>query len=468
MTAPSASLDLSRYAGARCGVMGLARSGLAAAEALADAGAAVTAWDDGEAARGRVARPDVTLAPLDRQDLAGFRMIVWSPGIPHLHPQPHPAATAAARAGCPLVSDIALLAEAAGDTPLVGITGTNGKSTTTALIGHLLASAGVPCAVGGNIGAPALSLPRLGPDGVYVIELSSYQLELIDRGRFRVAVLLNVTPDHLDRHGGMDGYVAAKRRLFDRMDADDVAIVCVDDEWTRAIAADLASAGRHVVRVGTGDDSECLFHVDAAGRLHDRLDDAPAAPVDLTAAAGLPGRHNWQNAVAAYAAVRMLKLSPRTIAAGLASFAGLAHRIQIVAEAGGVRFVNDSKATNAEAAAHALACFERIHWIAGGVPKAGGIEALRPLFGRIAHAYLIGEAAADFAATLAGTVPATRSGTLARAVADAFAGARAAGDGVVLLSPACASFDQFANFEARGDAFAALARAAAENPGAPA
>ncbi len=452
----AARLDLSRYAAERCGVMGLGRSGLAAAAALADAGAAVTAWDDGEPARAQLRRRDVTVAPLVEQDLAGFRMIVWSPGIPHLHPRPHPAAEAARAAGCPLVGDIALLAEAAGATPLVGITGTNGKSTTTALVGHLLAEAGVPSAIGGNIGAPALSLPRLPYDGVYVIELSSYQLELIGRSRFRLGVLLNITPDHLDRHGGMDGYIAAKRRLFERMGDGDVAIICVDDDHTRAIASDLAAAGRHVVRVGTRNAAECVFHVDSEGLLHDRLDDAPSAPVDLKRAAALPGRHNWQNAVAAYAAARMLKLMPETVTAGLMRFPGLAHRIQTVGEIDGVRFVNDSKATNADAASHALACFERIHWIAGGVPKAGGIESLRGLFGRIAHAYLIGEAAADFARTIGNAVPVTMSGTLDRAVVQAYANARgdAAGRPVVLLSPACASFDQFADFEARGAAFA--------------
>jgi UDP-N-acetylmuramoylalanine--D-glutamate ligase len=456
----AAMLDLSRYATQRCGVMGLGRSGLAAAAALADAGARVTAWDDGVPARAKVTRPDVAVAPLLEQDLGHYRMIVWSPGIPHLHPRPHPVAEAARAAGCPLVSDVALLAEAAGATPLVGITGTNGKSTTTALIGHLLAAAGVPSVVGGNIGQPALSLPRLPDDGVYVIELSSYQLELIGNARIKVGVLLNITPDHLDRHGGMDGYIAAKRRLFARMDEGDVAIVCIDDAHTLAIAEELAASGRHVVRIGTRGASECVFHVDDAGLLHDRLDDAPSVPVDLTRAPALPGRHNWQNAVAAYAAARMLRLAPDAIAAGLISFPGLAHRIQAVGEVDGVRFVNDSKATNADAASHALACFRHIHWIAGGVPKAGGIESLRRFFGRIDHAYLIGEAAPAFAATIGDALPVTMSGTLARAVADAFAEARRrkADQPVVLLSPACASFDQFTDFEHRGAAFAAAVK----------
>lgn len=459
----TASLDLGRYAGTRCGVMGLGRSGRTAAAALADAGADVVAWDDGEATRTRMERADITLAPLQDQDLSDFRTIVWSPGIPSSFPKPHPAAVAAEAAGCLLLCDIALLAEAAEPTPLVGITGTNGKSTTTALLGHLLTEAGVPTAVGGNIGAPALSLPKLPDDGVYVIELSSYQLELIGRSRFRIAILLNITPDHLDRHGGMDGYIAAKNRLFEHMGENDVAIVCTDDDHCRHIAETLARAGRHVIRVGTTDPSECVFHVDREGRLHDRLDDAPLDPVDLTAAAGLPGRHNWQNAVAAYAAARMLDLAPAAIDAGLRSFPGLAHRIQTVAEASGVRFVNDSKATNAEAASHALGCFDAIYWIAGGVAKAGGIDSLRPLFNRVAHAYLIGEAAEAFAQTIGDAAPVTISGTLEKAVGQAFADARSAGtpDPVVLLSPACASFDQFTDFEARGDAFAQTARAIA-------
>lgn len=456
MTGTMTALDLSRYGEARCGVMGLGRTGRAAAIALADAGARVTAWDDGEASRQQMDRPDIRVAPLTGEDLASYRMIVWSPGIPSTFPAPHPAAVAAKAAGCPLVCDIALLAEAAGATPLVGITGTNGKSTTTALIGHLLHQAGIPSAVGGNIGAPALSLPQLPDDGVYVIELSSYQLELIGASRFRFAVLLNITPDHLDRHGGMEGYVAAKHRLFEHLDDGDTAVICVDDAHTLRIADELTAANRHVIRVSTRHALECVFHVDEDGHLHDRLDDAPSAPFDLTRVAALPGRHNWENAVVAYATARMLKLSPDTITTGFTTFPGLAHRMQTIAEIDGVRFINDSKATNAEAAARALACFDRIWWIAGGVPKAGGIEALRAYFGRIAHAYLIGAAAEDFAATIGDSAPVTVSRTLERAVADAFADALASGAErpVVMLSPACASFDQFTSFEDRGEAFA--------------
>src|SRR5665213_1338549 len=339
----------------------------------------------------------------------------------------------------------------------VGVTGTNGKSTTTALIAHILGSVGRKIAVGGNLGTAALSLDRLGADGIYVLELSSYQLDLIDRAAFDVAVWLNLTPDHLDRHGGMDGYIAAKRRIFKNARGTAAAIIGIDDSPSRKVADALAHENAwRVTRISVISESMggvvvkhgCI--IDETGRSAEKVIDLNEMPL-------LPGRHNWQNAAAAYAATRALGLARADIVAGIASFPGLAHRQERVATRGEVRFINDSKATNADAAATALACYDAIYWIAGGVPKAGGIAALTLYFSRIRRAFLIGDAARDFAATLGAKVPHEISGTLDRAVAAAFAAAQAAGGpAVVLLSPACASFDQFSDFEARGEAFRAL------------
>ncbi|WP_048859979.1 Mur ligase family protein, partial [Acidisphaera rubrifaciens] len=369
---------------------------------------------------------------------AGFRLrdhgalpfaaeaLVLSPGIPHRLPAPHPAAQRAAEAGAPILSDAELLFQAvraAGSRArFAGITGTNGKSTTTALLAHMLAGAGVPVASGGNLGTAALALPLLGDDGVYVLEMSSYMLERLATLRFGAAAMLNISPDHLDRHGDMAGYLAAKMAIFDRQTGDDVAV----------LGAGLPATGL----------AAAVVRFDAERP----LDDAP----------GLPGLHNALNAAAATAMGRALGLDEAAIGRGIATFPGLPHRQQRVGAWRGVAFINDSKATNADAAERAMLCYDRFAWIAGGIAKAGGIESLAPLFGRIAHAYLIGRDAPLFAATLAANgVAHTVCGTLEAAVPLA---ARA-GAPVVLLSPACASFDQFSGFEARGDRFAALVRA---------
>jgi UDP-N-acetylmuramoylalanine--D-glutamate ligase len=440
-------------------VLGLARSGLVAARALIASGAKVVAWDDAEKGRAAGAK-----AGLDLVDLAGSEPLDWSalvmsPGIPLTHPAPHPAAARAIAAGIEVIGDIELLGRAGTGANFVGITGTNGKSTTTALIGHVMAALGVPSAVGGNLGIPALSLPELGPDGHYVIEMSSFQLDLVNRLRFGTAILLNVTPDHLDRHGDMQGYVAAKRRIFRNQQAGDVAILGVDDDYVRDLAADLAHQPARLIRISAeGPVGGGVYVVD--GQLIDDLDGTAAAIMDLGPVPTLPGRHNWQNAAAAYAACRVAGAEPAAIAKAIASYPGLPHRQELVATLGHLRFVNDSKATNADAAAKALGCYDRIYWIAGGLPKAGGITSLAPFFPRIAEAFLIGQAADDFAGTLYGRTRVTRSGDLATAIADATAAAvrDGADDAVVLLSPACASYDQFTSYEARGDAFRQLAR----------
>ena len=448
-------IDLSFMAGSTVAVLGLARSGRAAALALVEGGAAVLAWDDADAARAAAASDGIPIVDLATIDWRVPAALVLSPGIPHSFPAPHPIVARACAAGCPVIGDIELLVRAQRAARYVGITGTNGKSTTTALVGHILAAAGRPAQVGGNLGTPVLSFAPLGADGVYVLEMSSYQLELAPSAVFDVAVLLNISPDHLDRHGGMAGYIAAKRRIFHGQTAAQIAVVGTDDDDTRALADGLAGP---VLRRISGERAVSGGIYALGDSLIDDSDGRASVVMNLAAVASLPGRHNAQNAAAAYAATRALGLPVATITAAIASFPGLAHRQERVGEIAGITFINDSKATNADAAARALGCYPTIYWIAGGVAKAGGITELVGFFARIRHAYLIGEAAPSFAATLGDRVPHTVVGDLGAAVAAAFRDAKAEGiaGAVVLLSPACASFDQYANFEARGDHFRRL------------
>ncbi|MCC7275181.1 MAG: UDP-N-acetylmuramoyl-L-alanine--D-glutamate ligase [Alphaproteobacteria bacterium] len=449
------------HAGRRVIVLGLARGGLAAARALAAGGADVGVWDDAAANRDAARRAGYGLADPATEDWRRVAALVMSPGVPLTHPAPHPAVVAARAAGVTITGDIALLLRAEPEATFCAVTGTNGKSTTTALIGHVLKQAGRRVAVGGNLGIAALDLPPLGAGGVYVLELSSFQLDLVEDPGFAVALLLNIAPDHLDRHGTMEGYVAAKRRIFAGQGAGDTAVVGVDDAAAAAIAHGLRAEGaRRVVTISGGDDATAEVRV-AAGTLIDAIDGASAPVLDLALAATLPGRHNAQNAAACFAACRALGVARETIAAALPGYPGLPHRQELVAVIDGVAYVNDSKATNADAAARALACYDAVYWIAGGVAKAGGITALAPLFPRVAHAFLIGAAAPAFAATLDGRVPHTMAGDLAHALrmARERATAERRPGAVVLLSPACASFDQFRDFEERGDRFRSLAAA---------
>ncbi len=437
------SLDLPHqvFAHERYAVVGLGRNGGPVAAALVARGAAVAVWDDRPEARAAAGLPLHDPA----QGLAGFTALVLSPGIP----ADHPAGLAARQAGIPILSDAELLFQATrrrgGGVRFVGITGTNGKSTTTALLHHMLQQAGVDSAAGGNLGTPALALPELGGGGVYVLEMSSYMLERLTTLRFDASALLNLSPDHLDRHGSMAGYIAAKRHVFDRQEPGDIAVIGIDDPDTADIAASL-----HGPRVTTISGHQPAAVWCRGGLLCDR--DGPILP--MVEAPALPGTHNAQNAAAAAALAASLGLDQAAIAAGIAGFAGLPHRQQRVAVVDGVAWINDSKATNADAAARALACYDRIVWIAGGQAKAGGIAPLAPLFPRIAHALLIGRDAPALAATLAAAgVPHSTPGTLEAAVPAARALAAPLHADVVLLSPACASFDQFAGFEARGERF---------------
>jgi UDP-N-acetylmuramoylalanine--D-glutamate ligase len=439
-------------------VLGLGKSGLVAAKALKASGATVWAWDDSAAQRAELAAEGIEPVDLATADWGRIDALVLSPGIPHTFPQAHPVAAKAKAARKPIIGDVELLLRAQPHARLLAITGTNGKSTTTALSGHILASAGRQVAVGGNIGTPALALPALGAAGIYVLELSSYQLEITPSLKPTVAILLNITPDHIDRHGDMAGYVAAKERIFQRQTAGDMAVVGIDDETSRAMHDRLlARKGPRVVAISSIRPAPGGVS-GAGGKLVDDLDGKAETLLDLTGIATLPGEHNWQNAAAAYAAMRALGLQRGPILDGIRTYPGLAHRQELIATIAGVRYVNDSKATNADAAQKALVCYQPIYWILGGKPKEGGIGSLKPFFPRIAHAYLIGEASAEFARTLKCQVAATECDTLDRAVAAAHAQAQADGrpGAVVLLSPACASFDQFANFEQRGEAFRQL------------
>jgi UDP-N-acetylmuramoylalanine--D-glutamate ligase len=433
------------FSGKRFAVVGLGKNGMPAARGLRAMGAEVVAWDDSAAVR-------AAAEGLDLRDPAEgkfeYDALVLSPGIPHRLPKPHPVARRAIVAGVPILSDVELLFQAvrgAGSRArFAGITGTNGKSTTTALLAHVLEQAGVPVAAGANLGPAALSLPLLPHHGVYVLEMSSYMLERLASIRFDAAVMLNLSADHIDRHGDLAGYAMAKRAIFDRQRDGDLAVIGVDDAGSRAMAAWLESRPARVVRVS-------------------------GSETPLASGPALPGAHNAQNAAAASAAARFLGVSDAAIAAGLISYPGLPHRQQRIVTIDGVTFINDSKATNADAAERALVCYERVIWIAGGMAKEGGIEPLVPLFPRVARALLIGRDAAGFAATLTRHgVAFDIMGTLEAAVPAAFAAAKASGVSTLLLSPACASWDQFTGYDQRGDRFAELAHglAGAASPAA--
>ncbi len=455
------------FEGRRVAVFGLGRSGITAARALQAGGAIPVLWDDGVSGRMQAEAEGFVVEDLTRADWSGFAALVLSPGAPLTHPRPHWTVERAHEAGVPVIGDVELFARALAALPpgqrprVVAITGTNGKSTTTALIGWVLKQAGLTVHIGGNIGIGVLALPEPTADAVYVIEVSSYQLDLTTGFAPDVAILTNVSPDHLDRHGGMEGYVAAKRRIFQAQDAEALALVGVDEEWGRKAAADLRAQGRKVETVVSlpspprGEGYAAAAGVLTAGG---------EVLADLTAARSLPGRHNAQNAAFAYATARALGVSHEAAVEGLLTFPGLSHRMEVVGRLGAVRFINDSKATNADAARQALASYPSVFWIAGGRAKDGGIDALRDLFARVTKAYLIGEAADAFAGTL-GDTPHVVAGTMERAVQMAAAdAAEAGGEQVVLLSPACASFDQFPDFEVRGEAFRAAVLALGARP----
>ncbi len=449
------------FAARHVAVLGLGKSGLAAARALRHGGTSVVVWDDGEGPRVAARQEGFCVCEPERMDWTSLDALVISPGIAHTFPAPHIAARLARDAGVAVIGDVELLVRSTPQAPIVAITGTNGKSTTTALLGHILKEAGRTVEVGGNLGPPICDMAMLEGDGVYVLELSSYQLELCPTARFKVAILLNITPDHLARHGDMDGYVRAKKHIFHNQGDGDAAIVCVDDDITQAIFKDLdvRQAGK-VYRVSTTRAVPHGVYVDADTVIDD-LDSRAQAVMALREAVSLPGRHNAQNICAAYAGARLMGVRADEIVRAICSFPGLAHRQEVVARIGAVSFINDSKATNAEAVSKALTCYENIYWIVGGRAKETGLQGLEPLYGRVRKAFLIGEAAQAFSHDLDGRVDFVLSGDLENAVRGAFDAAQADGLGnaVVLLSPACAAFDQFKNFEVRGEAFRTLVEA---------
>ena len=489
-------IPVTHLAGQKIAVFGLGLSGIATAKALRAGVAVPLVWDDGEKGKAAAVEAGFELVDLRDADWREFAALVLAPGVPLTHPKPHWTVDRAREAGIEVIGDTELFCRerrALGSaSKIVAITGTNGKSTTTALTAHLIASTGRRVAMGGNIGTAVLALEPFADDLTYVIEYSSYQIDLTPTLDATGACLLNITPDHLDRHGTIEHYAEVKARIFNRLGAGETAVIGIDDPLSAAIAERLqgnvkrisvlelltasaeamredetaprSDASRHPFRDGVYAVDGALIEVEAGEAL---------PPVNLAGIGSLRGAHNAQNAAAAFALCRAVGLSREDIAAGLATFPGLAHRMEEVGTLGRVLFINDSKATNADAAAKALASFDTIYWIAGGIAKAGGLEGLERFYPKIRHAYFIGDAAAEFGRFVGEKLPHRISGTLDAAVAAAARDALASGDAapVVLLSPACASFDQFPNFEVRGNAFraavAALGGVTMRSTGAP-
>jgi UDP-N-acetylmuramoylalanine--D-glutamate ligase len=454
-------IPVTTFAGRKVAVFGLGGSGLASASALFAGGADVIAWDDNADKVNQAAGTGIPIADLLTVDWSKIAALVLTPGVPLTHPKPHWSVELARSAGVEVIGDIELFCRErrahAPDAPFVAVTGTNGKSTTTALIAHLLASAGCDVQLGGNIGTAILSLEPPRTSRAYVIECSSYQIDLAPGLDPSVGVLLNVSADHLDRHGSLENYAAIKERLVAGVGPHGCAIIGIDDDCTAAAADRVERAGKRVIRISVRQPVSDGIYV-SNGQIVRREAGTSDIIARLDGIGSLRGLHNAQNAACAAAAGLALGLDLKAIQHGLTSFPGLAHRTEQVGRKGRVLFVNDSKATNAEAASRALVCFSDIFWIAGGKPKSGGITTLTEFFPRIRKAYLIGEAAADFAATLDAKVDYEIAETLDRAVAAAARDAEAAtaAEPVVLLSPACASFDQYPNFEVRGDRFREL------------
>lgn len=456
------------FKGQTLAIFGLGRTGVSAAKSLQAGGANVLAWDDNETARDAAAASGVTIRNLKSADWGEIDALVLSPGVPHDKPSMHWSAKMAKEAGVQIICDIEIFAQeinarAPDQRPkVIAITGTNGKSTTTSLIGHILSEAGKDAQIGGNIGRGVLDLNPIHSGGYYVLELSSYQLERTYSLKADVAVLLNLSPDHLDRHGDMAGYETAKRRIFRNQSDADTIVIGVDDAHGKRICTELtAQNGRAIIPV-SGRRSLGRGACAIKSKLYCVMGRKVEEIADLKLATTLEGTHNWQNAAAAYAATKSVGLNIKDIGEGLISFPGLAHRMETIGTIGPVRYVNDSKGTNADAARQALNAYENIYWIAGGVAKEGGVEPLLGDMKHVSRAYLIGESADQFSSVLTEAKISNKvSGTLEQAIMcatrDAINSRKA--NPVILLSPACASYDQFKNFEVRGEAF----RVKAEN-----
>jgi UDP-N-acetylmuramoylalanine--D-glutamate ligase len=453
-------IPVSGFEGRQVAVFGLGASGIASARALIAGDSLPLCWDDAESARNNAAKAGLSVSDLRVANWGAFAALILTPGVPLTHPAPHPIVLLAQAANVPILGDVELFSRErkrrAPKSPLVAVTGTNGKSTTVALIAHLLREAGRDVALGGNFGPPVLSLSPPASGRFHVLECSSYQIELAPSLAPSVGILLNISTDHLDRHGTIERYAEIKAHL---PQAADHPVVCVDDPRSALIADHIEQMGRRVTRVSVRNPLADGV-VARNGVISAVAGGAQTVIADISAIRTLRGAHNAQNAAAAVAAVLELGLRPAEIAPGLSSFAGLAHRMEEVGRIGRILFVNDSKATNADATSRALASFNDIYWIVGGRPKSDGIAGLEPLFPRVAKAFLIGESAAEFARTMEGKLTYELSETLERAVADAIGVAilSKSSEPVVLLSPAAASFDQFKNFAERGETFRNLVK----------
>ncbi len=460
-------IDLSAFRGQCVAVMGLGKTGLSAALSLSHAGVQVWAWDDNATSRLNAENIGIPIVDLNSVPLDNVNFIIWSPGIPHTYPTPHPIAERARASGVPIVCDIDVLCRVQDKADYIGVTGTNGKSTTTALIGHTLKEFR-PAQIGGNIGVPVLDLDPMEGEGTYVLELSSYQTELAPSFSPMGVVFLNITPDHLYRHGGLQGYIDAKKKIFSNPSMGQrkpIAVISIDTEDCFDIAEELEDDNVWtVIPVSTQKKLDKGVYVED-GQLYEVREEEPIFITDLKSFKHLRGQHNHENIACAYAVIRQIYgYEPQKIIEAMASFGGLPHRQFLVKTINGIPYINDSKATNADATARALACFRRIYWILGGQPKEGGLNGLEDYMDRIEGAYLIGEAAPQFAEWLAArNVPFAQCGTLEVALAAAHLDAQMNRDapaldgaGVVLLSPACASWDQFKSFEHRGDVFSDL------------
>ncbi len=457
-------IPVTAFAGKKVAIFGLGGSGLASASALLAGGADVIGWDDSAEAVAKATSAGIPSGDLRQVDWKRISALVLAPGVPLTHPAPHWTVRLARAAGVEVIGDIELFCRErrarTTTAPFIAITGTNGKSTTTALVAHLLRSAGRDAEIGGNIGTAILSLAPPDQTRAHVVECSSYQIDLAPTLDPSVGILLNITEDHLDRHGTLAHYAAVKERLATGVQEDGMAIIGVDDAWCAAVADRIEQVGKKLIRVSVRRPLPGGLYFENESIMR-AADGGACAIAKIGGIGSLRGMHNAQNAACAAGAALALGLSAQAIQRGLASFPGLAHRMEEVGRKARVLFVNDSKATNADSAAQALACFSDIFWIAGGRAKTGGIASLGSFFPRIRKAYLIGEAATDFAAELEGRVPHAVVGTLERAVERAAADAETSEmpEPVVLLSPACASFDQYRNFELRGDKFRELVRA---------
>ena len=448
------------YLGKKVAVMGLARSGQSAAEALKAGGAEVIAWDDDAKKCRETALLGINISDLTKEDFTNIDALILSPGIPHSYPKPHVVAKKAKRANTPIIGDIEIFVKNFVEPRIIGITGTNGKSTTTALVGHIMRCAGLPVEIGGNIGLPVLGFENTLDAGYQVLELSSYQLELTPSLRCEIAVILNISPDHLDRHGGMDGYKAAKLKIMESLPENAIAIIGVDDPESIGIAKWLTENEHKNLRVtpisGLIVPENGVGVLD--GNIVNNINCENEVVISLQDNTILPGAHNWQNIAAGTAVALTLGISNNVIKNAISSFPGLPHRQELVGTFNSLTFINDSKATNADATARALSCYESIYWILGGQSKEGGICLLSKFFPKIRHAFLIGECSEEFADVLKGVVKYTNCGTIQKAIETIKNDIPSIYNDkvVILLSPAAASFDQFESYEARGDAFRLL------------